>query len=164
MTTIEKIRAEIERRKNELPEQDVHTTVGADSIRMAAIYDDLLSFLDTLPELPEGLEEAAKEYAILPMDVGEGKVCIDKKVKRAFIAGAEWKKEQMMDEWLKDRDGCFWDGVEEGKKAMEKQMLENAVDGEIVKDINNKLGVTAKCINLDGFKFGDKVIVQIRKK
>ena len=49
----ETIYAEIERRKNELPEQNAHTTVGADSIRMAARYDDLLAFLDTLPEQPK---------------------------------------------------------------------------------------------------------------
>ena len=28
-----------------------------------------------------------------------------------------------MDEWLKDRDGCFWDGVAEGKKAMKDAIL-----------------------------------------
>jgi hypothetical protein len=52
MNIKEQIRAEIERRKEELPEQDTHTTVGADSIRMAARYDDLLAFLDSLPEQP----------------------------------------------------------------------------------------------------------------
>lgn len=41
--------------------------------------------------------------------------------------GMTKQKEQMMDEWLKDRDGCFWDGVEEGKKAMEEQMMKEAV-------------------------------------
>ena len=30
----------------------------------------------------------AKNYAILPMDVGEGKVCIDRKAERAYISGA----------------------------------------------------------------------------
>lgn len=41
---------------------------------------------------------------------------------------AEWQKQQMMDEWLKDRDGCFWDGVNEGKKAMEEQMMKDGND------------------------------------
>ena len=49
----------------------------------------------------------------------------------AFIAGAEWQKEQDMEEWIKDRDGCFWDGVEEGKKAMKEQMLKDAVEGYV---------------------------------
>ena len=56
-------------------------------------YVDLLTFLDySLPEEKpsEDLEEAAKDYAILPMDVGDGRVCIDKKEERAFIAGAKW--------------------------------------------------------------------------
>lgn len=44
----------------------------------------------------------------------------------AINYGMRLQKEQMMDEWLKDRDGCFWDGVAEGKKAMEKQMLDEA--------------------------------------
>lgn len=41
-------------------------------------------------------------------------------------------------------------------------MLKEAVEGEVVKDISNKLAVTAK-INLDGFKFGDKVRVIVLK-
>ena len=53
-----------------------------------------------------------------------------------FIAGAEWNREKMMKE---------------------------AVEGEVVKDISNKLAVTAK-INLDGFKFGDKVRVIVLPK
>lgn len=40
------------------------------------------------------LEKAARNYAILPMDVGEGKVCIDRKQEAAFKAGAEWMREQ----------------------------------------------------------------------
>lgn len=56
---------------------------------------------------------------------------------RNFIAGAEWQKEQMM---------------------------KDAMEGEIVKDITNKLAVTAKNINLDGFKFGDKVKIIIVKE
>ena len=39
-----------------------------------------------------------------------------------------------------------------------------AVEGEVVKDINNKLAVTAKNVNLDGFKFGDKVRIIIVKE
>lgn len=53
-----------------------------------------------------------------------------------FIAGAKWQKEQMMSE---------------------------AVEGEVVKDISNKLAVTAK-INLDGFKFGQKVRIIVVKE
>ena len=77
----------------------------------------------------EGLEGAAEEswaeYEYRETPQGLYSSCY----KDGFIAGAEWQREQMMDEWLKDRDGCFWDGVEEGKKAMEKQMMKEAVDG-----------------------------------
>ena len=58
-------------------------------------------------------------------------------VKEAFIAGVEWQKEQM---------------------------TKDAVEGEIVKDITNNLAVTAKNINLKGFKFGDKVKIIIVKQ
>lgn len=44
-----------------------------------------------------------------------------------------------------------------------EQMTEDAVEGEVVKDISNKLAVTAK-INLDGFKFGQKVKIFIVKE
>ena len=43
-----------------------------------------------------------------------------------------------------------------------KELLKDAVEGEVVKDISNKLAVTAK-INLDGFKFGEKVKILIIK-
>lgn len=54
----------------------------------------------------------------------------------------------------------FQKGVEEGKRLM----MEGAVEGEVVKDISNKLAVTAKNINLDGFRFGDKVHIIILPK
>ncbi len=57
-------------------------------------------------------------------------------IAEAFIAGVKW--------------------------AMEQGIIG---EGEIVKDISNKLAVTAKIPELSAdFKFGDKVIVQIRKK
>jgi predicted glycogen debranching enzyme len=73
-------------------------------------------------------------------------------------------EEQMMDEWLKDRDVCFWDGVEEGKKAMEKQMMEGAVEGKIIKDIHNLLHVMSDVLPMPSeFKFGDRVKIIILK-
>ena len=49
------------------------------------------------------------------------------------------------------------------KTEMEK-MMDGAVEGEVVKDINDKLAVTAKNVNLDGLKFGDKVRIIIVKE
>jgi hypothetical protein len=83
---------------------------------------------------------------------------------------ALWQKEQMMDEWLEDRDGCFWDGVNEGKKAMKEQG--QTKEGEVIEDgefIKFSDGTYIDlCPDLHSkesfdFKTGDKVIVQIRK-
>lgn len=85
------------------------------------------------PKLSDNLEEAAEDY-IAPIENDEGLDYINfngRDIKDAFIAGAKWQAEQEKDEWLKDRDGCFWDGVEEGKKAMEKQVMKDAVEGYV---------------------------------
>ena len=42
------------------------------------------------------IEKQAKEYATLPMDVGEGRICVDKRQERAFIAGAHWIGKQVI--------------------------------------------------------------------
>ena len=76
--------------------------------------------------------------------------------------GRSKQKEEMEERWLKDRDGCFWDGVEEGKKAMREQMMNGATDGVVVRDINGELAVTG-IINLDGFAYGDKVKIVVVK-
>ena len=106
------------------------------------------------PKVSEDVEEAAKAYA----DDINSNECLYTYTdfSDAFKAGAKWQKaqsdkelsekiasayqlgladkeKQMMDEWLKDRDGCFWDGVEEGKKAMREQLMKEAVEGEVVK-------------------------------
>lgn len=131
MSNIEKIKAEIERLKVD------YLYRGYTFVPTA--MQQLLNFIDSLPEKPsEDLEEAAEEYADkhgfrVPYD-GSNNYYDDvdvKASKEGFLAGAEWQKVQMMDEWLKDRDGCFWDGVNEGKKAMEEQMTKDAVEGEI---------------------------------
>ena len=55
------------------------------------------------------------------------------------------------------------EGFNAKQKEQKQQMLKDAVEGEVVKDISNKLAVTAK-INLDGFKFGDKVHIIVLPK
>lgn len=59
------------------------------------------------------MEKAAKNYAILPMDVGDGLVCRDKKKERAFIAGAKWMESQMP---MPEDTVIFMKGVEEGRR------------------------------------------------
>lgn len=46
----------------------------------------------------------------------------------------------------------FQKGVEEGKRLM----MEDAVEGDIVKTINDKLALHSRYVNLDKFHFGDK--------
>ena len=202
MTTIEKIKAELERLKNDWASLDDDLTDT-----MVAEYDYLLDFLSILEEsekpmnqedlekeidryffplhpvdiqeepftqmdkcarhfaqwgaehakgsseIPKDLEEAAMNY-IAPIENEDGLKVINfsgQDIKDAFIAGAKWQAEHQP---LPEDTVIYQKGVEEGKRLM----IEEAVEGEVVKDISNKLAVTAK-INLDGFKFGDKVRV-----
>jgi hypothetical protein len=43
-------------------------------------------------------------------------------------------------------------------------MMAGAFDGGVVQDINGGLAVTSANVNLDGFKFGDKVKIIIVKE
>lgn len=87
---------------------------------------------DTTKMIDKSLEEAAEEkypvyWKSYPKDGivrSDSSYDTNKQCRDAFIAGAEWQKEQDMEEWIKDRDVCFWDGVNEGKKAMYEQMKE----------------------------------------
>ena len=63
-------------------------------------------------------KEAARKYATLPMDVGEGKVCIDRRKCDAFIAGAEWHKNALL-EWAKEQSASC-DGAGAMKRAYDK--------------------------------------------
>ena len=69
----------------------------------------------------KGLEEAAREYATLPMDVGDRKICIDKCKRNAFMAGAKWQAEQ------DDRDVIFWKGMQHAIAGMKKDAVEGVI-------------------------------------
>lgn len=112
-----------------LPEEDLYAEVGdteEDYIKrsMAKVNEcremtckESLQVQETCKEnqdsLTSDLEEAAKDYAILPMDVGDGRVCIDKKKERAFIAGAKWMESQMP---MPEDTVIFMKGVAEGRR------------------------------------------------
>lgn len=134
MDKIEKIKDWVKKqKKEELARNSIGVITGHTFFVDA---NELLSFLDTLSEEPKSLEEAAEKHINEALfkwsyDDEDG---IEQYVHDSFIAGAEWQKEQDMDEWIKDRDGCFWDGVNEGKKAMEEQMLKDAVEGTVNQD------------------------------
>lgn len=96
---------------------------------------------DPDPAGTSDLEEAAEEWA---ENEAYGKSDAEFEMAyKGYIAGAECQKEQMMDEWLKDRDGCFWDGVEEGKEAMKEQMTKDAVEDALL--------LERAWLTLDGF-------------
>ena len=112
-------------------------------------------------EIPKDLDEAAEKYQddhTIQRYAGGRLLApeFDVTIKEVFIAGAKWMAEHTP---LPEDTVLFNKGVEEGKRLM----MEVAVEGEVVKDISNKLAVTAK-INLDGFKFGDKVRVIVLPK
>lgn len=73
--------------------------------------------------------------------------------------GRRLEREDIENEWLEDRGGCFWDGVNEGKKAMK-----DAVEGEVVKKMQGDYYVTAKLPSDRGYGFGDKVRIIILPK
>ena len=113
MTDIEKIRAEIERLQ-EIHERNLKKPMERGRIGYAHgvidCCDKILSFIDSLSE------EHDKD--------------LSEKIAAAYQLGLANKEEQMMKEWLQDRDGCFWDGVEEGKRATREQMLKEIEDAK----------------------------------
>lgn len=115
--------------------------------------------------LPSDVDEAAEKFVYdwAGLSPTERRIA-----ERAYLAGAEWQKEQMMEEWLKDRDGCFWDGVEEGKKVMEEQMLKDAVDARVYYRDSVPGGefieIVADILNPTGVRYKDKVKIVIVKE
>ena len=104
--------------------------------------------------IDKDLEKAARKYTKKNTCYNPDPDLLRSSTKEAFIAGAKWQAEQ------DDRDVIFWKGMQYAYD----QLLKESVEGEVVKDINNKLAVTAKGINLDGFKFGDKVKIIVLKE
>lgn len=187
MTDIEKIRAEIERLQ-EIHERNLKKPMERGRIGYAhgvvACCDRILSFINSLPEEPDNeesnrpkssdnLEEAARLYAIphytKDIDVHHiEEYSYDTGLEAAFIAGAKWQAEQEKDEWLKDREGCFWDGVEEGKRAMEKQMMKEAISCNVIWHDGPLLDYTQEqqdnALEKIGATIGDKVRIIIVKE
>jgi len=129
MSNIEKIRQEIIKMRELAAISAVGNHTDWLESRIATC-GDILAFIDSLPEEKpsEDLEEAAQDYAILPMDVGDGRVCIDKKEERAFIAGAEWQAKQLLKgSPLPEDTVLFQKGVEEGRR-LEKDDLALSID------------------------------------
>lgn len=123
---------------------------------------------DTTKMMPEELEEAASrggfDYVDDIVQETPGHRWNDHDVefgyRDGFIDGAKWQKE------LDDLETADLLAIAhlQGMEQQKAKIMEGAVDGEVVKDITNKLAVTAKNVNLDKFKFGDKVRVIVIKE
>ena len=95
MSNINKIRQEIERRKEEYKQDRYMSDYrGQLAYYKDNIYDSLLAFIDSLPEEKpsDDLEEAAARYE----RENRESILSSVDIVDAFIAGAEWQKEQMM--------------------------------------------------------------------
>ena len=115
MSIIEKIRSEVERRKN-----------TAETLRERNVCIDILDYLNTLQEKPvsEDLDEAANEFAH-HYDNG---TC-DGIAQDCFKAGAEWRN-------VKDGELMaivYGDGIKIGMTKQKEQMMKEAVE-RIVKE------------------------------
>lgn len=133
------------------------------------------------PSLPDGLEEAAEKYrrescnkAILP-NIDGPMPEYGGSIKDAFIAGAEWQKQQDLAEKVQSKiplslayaNRCF----ENGKQAMKEQMLKEAVEIEVKEDAGGYPLVPLEAIELYDYendkplaKAGDKVRVIVIKE
>ena len=89
------------------------------------------------PSLPSNLDEAAEEYTE-QLDEALAYVMFDESIRYWIFCSF--------------KDGAKW---------MAKQG--ETKEGEVIKDIDNNLAVTAKGFSGKNAKFGDKVTVQIRK-
>lgn len=93
-------------------------------------------------KLPDNVGEAAEEYVQTLCDKADDNLRIDTTLQSAFKAGAEWM-------------------------AGQGETVEGDVDGNWrnQEDVPYEIYVTSDCLPQDTeFKFGDKVVVQIRKK
>ena len=145
MDKIVLIRQEIERLKKLLEESTYYLDNSQQALGYSFALDDFNEFLDTLSEEPDkSLEEEIKDYF------------------QGYWPGTDTAEQCNTD--LHFTPPAIMRLARHFAKWQKEQMIEEAVEGEVVKDINNKLAVTAKNVNLDRFNFGDKVNIIILPK
>lgn len=118
-------------------------------------------------KLPEGLDEAAEEYAYNVDVTGNGGEDYQDDVRIAFKAGAEWQKSQMIRDCSVQAsyEAEIEKAEERGYNLCKEQMLKDAVDGEIVNLMPDRNYVKvdreaiAKAVSV--FKEGDQVKIVI---
>ena len=149
MDKIEKIRKEIERLKGAVTTTIKELRMPEPSDRMCGeldAYDDVLWFLDTLEEeADKSLDGAAEKFA----NTQNKNFLNPEIVKNIFIAGAEWKEEEMMK-----------DAVEADVNAYKDLAAGKSWAEFVVEMPTNNLGDKVKLIILGGdkFKAGDRII------
>ena len=129
-TQVEKSKAELERWKKEL-----RLSTSCEAKYRREMLDDLSEFIDSLQKEPvsEDLEEALEahrkrlDYWGLPCGYKDASC-------EGFKKGANWQKEQEMQDRLKSDNTVFQKFYEKGKADMKEQMLKDAVDADAVFD------------------------------
>lgn len=173
---IAKIKAEIDKLYGEYKDKfhqcgDQYHLGLYDGLDMAKrVLDSLESEKPINPE--EAMKELDEKIALVKQRGTWDGVDVDKYIDE--VRGREPEKPNDLEEAAeKHLDTMFGRGKHQpfykdlfiaGAKWQKEQMLMEAAEGEVVKDINNKLVVTAKNVNLDGFKFGEKVRIIIVKE
>lgn len=166
---VEQIEAEIERWKKEL-----RLSTSCEAKYRREMLDDISEFIDLLQEDPVSgdLEEAADLYyeEYCPYE-GEAKVVNNihdvyfpsQAIEDAFIAGANWQKEQ--------NNVCYEEAFEDGCKWYKEKMLKDAVDADAVFDYydnQDRLYVSILATDVLARKYGlkdrDKVKIIIVKE
>lgn len=101
---------------------------------------------DALEEVEGFIASLQQEHPSLPSNIDE--------------AAEEYSENILANN--EDLQDAIEDVFKEGAKWMARQG--ETIEGEVVMDINNNLAITAKGFSGKEAVFGDKVIVQIRKK
>ena len=162
---VEQIKAEIERWKKEL-----RLSTSCEAKYRREMLDDISEFIeDSLQEEPvsEELEEASEKYACRFTSSKYG----HDKIKATFKDGANWQKEQEMQDRLKSDNTVFQKFYEKGKADMKEQMMKDAVDADAVFDYyDNQDRLYVSILATDvlakkyGLKDGDKPKIIIVKE
>lgn len=162
MTIVEQTKAEIERRLKEYWEICFHDVKVYNEDSNVRELKELLSFIRTIEEseIQNDLEEAAEKH----LDTMFGKGKHQPFYKDLFVAGGKWQKEQ--DNKLVDI--IYQQGIEKGKDDMREQMINEAVDADIMLTLHDKTGDvslhTGYLPKELGIKCDDKVRIIIVKK
>ena len=169
---IEQLKHYAEESKMEWINDGYNQNAFAEDCRISS-FDKLLTFIDSLPDEPvsDDLEEAAREIVIKMHPCMKDCTILGDRLTRGQLmalvkAGAEWQSKKEQDIIETAEDHAFLAGANWQKE----QMMKDAVEGEVcilpgraayVKEKDNE---SLKQYLLDHFKYGDKVKIIIVKE